>query len=102
MPARESQRAADPFISYLELAARYCPMSFLRPALPPALYNALAVLTPVGNNLLPRLSYSALFVAKFCEFLYLLVDALLNKFDRRFPHIDPRVPYTDPDNLEED
>ena len=56
-------------------------MSFLRPTLPPALYNALAVLTPIGNNLLPYLSYSALFVAKFREFLYLAVNALLNKFN---------------------
>ena len=102
MPAREGQRAADPLISYLESAACHRPVSFLCPAPPPALYDALAVSTPVGNDLLPRLGYSALFVAEFCKFLHLSVDALLDEFDCWFPHIDPRVPYADPDDLEED
>ena len=77
-------------------------MSFLCPTLPPTLYNALAVLTPIGNNLLPYLSYSALFIAKFYKFLYLAVNALLNKFNHQFPYINPRVPYANPNNLEED
>ena len=75
-------------------------MSFLRPALPPALYNTLAVLTPIGNNLLSYLSYSTLFIAKLCKFLYIVVNTLLNKFNYWFPYINPRVPYANPNNLE--